>query len=162
MLRLVRAVCQKVYHGTPSVLFDRSPVCSSANAQTVNIVGLGSTKCERFNVDRNREPNFERVYFAWAQGLMSGILLRAPAGRDEKLNLVPRAFPVQAQIEYLGSFCSEHPTDDYSNGVIELYKQLRDFLRNRQRQNACEQVSAAVSGNAGSSFRLEETGGERG
>jgi len=54
---------------------------TSANSQIVNMVGIGSTQCERFNTDKDRELNFERVYFAWAQGLMSGIILRAPPGR---------------------------------------------------------------------------------
>ena len=92
---------------------------------TVNIVGLGATPCVTFVTETSRNATLQRDYFAWAQGFMSGILLRAPPGVDEDLNLNPSAFSLMQQVEFLRQFCSTNPDRDYSDGVLELYRVLR-------------------------------------
>ena len=94
-------------------------------AQTANIVGLGAATCKNFISDVEQNARVQRDYFAWAQGFMSGILMRAPPGVDEGLELNPSAFPLLRQIEFLRSFCARNPDKDYSDGVIELYRALR-------------------------------------
>jgi len=94
-------------------------------AQTANIVGLGATTCKNFISDVEQNARVQRDYFAWAQGFMSGVLMRAPPGVDEGLELNPPAFPLLRQIEFLRSFCARNPDKDYSDGVIELYRALR-------------------------------------
>src|SRR4051812_18048320 len=82
-------------------------------AQTANIVGLGATTCKVFNQDVERSAQVQRDYFAWAQGFMSGVLMRAPPGVDEGLELRPSTFPLLRQIEFLRSFCARNPDKDY-------------------------------------------------
>ena len=96
-----------------------------AFAQTANIVGLGAGTCADFNRDVQKNFQIQRDYFAWAQGFMSGILLKSPPGKDEGITLNPAEFSLQKQIEFLRSFCAKNIDKDYSDGVIELYRVLR-------------------------------------
>src|SRR5438445_13871286 len=66
-------------------------------AQTANIVGLGATPCGAFNRDVERNFQIQRDYFAWVQGFMSGILMRAPPGIDEGLQLTLPNFPCSSR-----------------------------------------------------------------
>ncbi len=96
-----------------------------AEAQTVKIVGIGATSCLYFLRETSGKPEVEKNFFAWAQGYMSGLLWRAPPGKDEDLDLMPEAFPLLKQVELLRSFCERNPGADYSDGVTELYRTLR-------------------------------------
>ena len=96
-----------------------------AGAPTANIVGLGATTCSTFNRDVQQDFRIQRDYFAWAQGFMSGILVRGPPGRDEGLELIPPGFSTHKQVEFLRTYCAENPDQDYSDGVVELYRALR-------------------------------------
>ena len=96
-----------------------------AETSTANIVGLGATTCSTFNHDVQQDFRIQRDYFAWAQGFMSGILVRGPPGRDEGLELIPSGFSMQKQVEFLRTYCAENPDKDYSDGVVELYRTLR-------------------------------------
>lgn len=58
---------------------------------------------------------------------MSGILMRAPPGKDERLNLTPAEFPPAAQIVFLEKYCAKHADVDYADAVAVLYKRLREF-----------------------------------
>jgi hypothetical protein len=95
------------------------------HAQTVNIVGIGAASCAHFNEEIARNPRAERDYLAWAQGFMSGALLRAPKGVDEDLDLLPPAFPLDKQAAFLRAFCAERATQDYSDAVHALYQRLK-------------------------------------
>jgi hypothetical protein len=97
----------------------------AAFTQTANIVGLGAATCGVFSSDVQQNFYIQRDYFAWAQGFMSGILMRAPAGNDEGLQLNPPEFSLQKQVEFLREFCAKNPDKDYSDGVEELYRALR-------------------------------------
>jgi hypothetical protein len=97
----------------------------SAEGPKANIVGLGATTCLAFNRDVQQNFRIQRDYFAWAQGFMSGILVRAPPGKDEGLELIPPWFSLQKQVEFLRDFCAKNPNKDYSDGVAELYRALR-------------------------------------
>lgn len=97
----------------------------TAQAQSVRIVGIGAASCTRFLQEIDGKPQAEREYFAWAQGYMSGLLIRAPAGKDEDLDLMPPAFPLLKQAEFLRRFCSQNTDADFSDGVNTLYRTLR-------------------------------------
>lgn len=97
----------------------------NARAQVVNIVGIGAVSCARFNEEIARNPQAERDYLAWAQGFMSGALLRAPKGVDEDLDLLPPSFALDKQAAFLRAFCAEKPHQDYSDAVHALYKHLK-------------------------------------
>lgn len=97
----------------------------NANAQTVDIVGLGASSCQRFLSDIAINPHIEGQYLAWAQGYLSGLLIRAPKGVDENLKLLPVDFPIQRQAVLLKKFCRTNSDKDYVDGVQLLYKTLR-------------------------------------
>lgn len=75
--------------------------------------------------ETNGKPEVEKNFFAWAQGYMSGLLLRAPPGKDEDLDLAPDVYPLLKQAEFLRSFCTRNPDADFSDGVNDLYRTLR-------------------------------------
>lgn len=94
-------------------------------AQSVKIVGIGASSCQYFLRETNGKPEVEKNFFAWAQGYMSGLLLRAPPGTDEDLDLAPGVDPLLKQAEFLRSFCARNPDADFSDGVNDLYRTLR-------------------------------------
>ncbi|GJD97576.1 hypothetical protein [Methylobacterium iners] len=98
---------------------------SCAQAQSVKIVGIGASTCTRFNAEIAAAPSAERDYLAWAQGFMSGALVRAPPGVDEGLDLAPADFPLGLQAEFLRDFCLKHEAGDFSDAVHALYRRLR-------------------------------------
>lgn len=99
---------------------------TSAQAQsTAKIVGIGAQTCAAFNEELLSNQEAEYYYFAWAQGFMSGALIRAPAGHDEGLDLTPPAVPLQTQVKLLRTFCANNPDSDYMDAVRALYRRLR-------------------------------------
>lgn len=100
-------------------------LASPVFAQQVKVVGPGSGSCAQFNEDLRRDPIYEREYFAWAQGLMSGILLRAPAGVDENVDLLPTKFPVAEQTKYIREFCAKNAGEDFFEAVRALYRAIK-------------------------------------
>ena len=91
----------------------------------MKIVGIGASSCARFLQEIEGNPGAERDYFAWAQGYMSGLLIRAPAGKDEDLDLTPPAFPLLKQAAFLRTFCATNRDADFSDAVNTLYRTLR-------------------------------------
>jgi hypothetical protein len=102
-----------------------SLVLMGEEAKAVKTVGSGAVGCNQFNEDYTRDPYSERGYFAWAQGLMTGILLRAPEGVDEDLDLIPPAMPIQNQMAFIRRFCAASPEEGYQDAILALYKELR-------------------------------------
>lgn len=100
-------------------------ITTSLHAQTAKIVGIGASGCARFNEEIVSTPSAERDYLAWAQGFMSGALVRAPPGVDEGLDLTPPSFPLQSQADFLRAFCARRPGEDYMDAVRALYHRLR-------------------------------------
>ena len=98
---------------------------SPTTAETVKIVGLGASSCARFNQEIGENPALQRDYFAWAQGFMSGALIRAPQGVDEGLDLTPPSFPLQEQVDLLRAFCAKNQDQDYMDAARALYHRLR-------------------------------------
>ena len=96
-----------------------------AHAQTAKIVGVGVVACSVFTREVAETPSVERDYLTWAQGFMSGALMRAPMGVDEGIDLLPSTFPLQAQANFLRAFCKDHPDQDYVDAVHALYRHLR-------------------------------------
>ena len=98
---------------------------SPATAETVKIVGLGASTCARFTQEIGENPALQRDYFAWAQGFMSGALIRAPQGVDEGLDLTPPSFSLQEQVDFLRAFCAKNQDQDYMDAARALYHRLR-------------------------------------
>ncbi|MDF2117914.1 hypothetical protein PY365_20275 [Roseiarcaceae bacterium H3SJ34-1] len=94
-------------------------------APVVRIVGPGAVRCARFSEDIARDPRQEREYFAWAQGVMSGLMLRAPTPAEGNLDLLPPGFGVAAQMDFLKDDC-EHTTDQsFTDATLALYRELK-------------------------------------
>jgi len=91
----------------------------------VNIAGIGAASCRAFMKETESDPQAERTYFAWAQGYMSGITMRAPPGVDEGIDLLHPSFPLQQQADFMRAFCTDNLQADYADGVLELYRELR-------------------------------------
>lgn len=94
-------------------------------AQNVKIVGLGASKCDKFISDTQGNDATEKQYFAWAQGFMNGALVRAPAGVDDGLDLLPQKFAVLSQMIYLKNWCLANQNSDFSDASFALFKELR-------------------------------------
>jgi hypothetical protein len=71
--------------------------------------------------DYARDAISERIYFAWAQGYMSGILMKTRLGTGDHLDLAP---PVPTQMSFVRQYCAEHEANDYSEAVVALYRRL--------------------------------------
>lgn len=88
--------------------------------------GLGASPCNKFTQEGQERVDIQREYFAWAQGFMSGILIRSPAGVDETLSLNPPGFPLPLQVDFLASYCIQNLGKSFTDAVINLYKRLRE------------------------------------
>jgi len=98
---------------------------NTAAAQNVKITGLGASNCVKYMNDIDGNEAAEKTYFAWAQGFMNGALVRAPAGIDDNLDLIPRSFPVVDQMSFLKNWCGSNHDNDFSDASLALFKELR-------------------------------------
>ncbi len=94
-------------------------------AQNVKITGLGASNCAKYINDIDGNETSEKTYFAWAQGFMNGALVRAPAGVDDNLDLIPRSFAVVDQMSFLRNWCRSNRDSDFSDASFALFKELR-------------------------------------
>jgi hypothetical protein len=101
----------------------------AACAELAKIVGPGAVKCADFSSQALKKPDSQREYLAWAMGLMSGLILRAPPGVDEGIDLMPASMPPVKQLEFLRAYCEQKPDEDFTDAVLALYRLLRDMRR---------------------------------
>jgi hypothetical protein len=101
-----------------------------AEAQPVKLAGMGVSRCHVFNEQIADRPGLEELYLTWAQGFMSGVLLRARPGQDDSLDLTRMTTDEQRQ--FLRQYCQTNPLRYYFEGVAALYHKLDgkslDFL----------------------------------
>ena len=102
---------------------------SSATAQMVKVVGIGASSCTQFIREIGSNSSAERDYFAWAQGFMSGVLVQAPPGVGEGLDLDPASLALPAQAAFLREYCSRNQDHSYADAVIALYSLIRHLGR---------------------------------
>ena len=96
---------------------------ATAGEETVVIIGTGSGTCASFLEDIATRPQSQGEYFSWAQGYMSGLLIRAPVGETVDLN--PPVLPLAKQVIFLHMFCTQNSDARFADGVEFLYKLLR-------------------------------------
>jgi hypothetical protein len=103
---------------------------SVAGAQPVKIAGIGVSRCHVFNEQIADRPGLEELYLTWAQGFMSGVLLRTRPGQDDSLDLT--RMTTDEQRRFLKEYCRANPLRYYYEGVAALYHKLDgkslDFL----------------------------------
>ena len=97
---------------------------SVGTAQPVKLAGIGVLRCHVFNQQIAEQPEAEDRYFLWAQGFMSGVLLRAPPGQDDALDLVPPDMPLDEQRQLIRDYCARNPLRYYFHAVAALYARL--------------------------------------
>lgn len=90
----------------------------------VSGAGPGASSCLKFALDYTRVPLSEEQYFIWAQGYMSAIVMMAPGGMDDDLNLSPASYPKESQMAVLRSVCTQDPFRSYGHAVRVLYRHL--------------------------------------
>ena len=86
--------------------------------------GPGVSSCLKFALDYTRNPPSEEQYFIWAQGYMSAIVMMAPGGIDDDLNLSPESYPKESQMVWIRSVCAQDPFRSYGHAVRGLYRRL--------------------------------------
>ena len=110
------------------IIVSTNLIVNLAFGQSAKIVGIGSASCEQFILEVSKTPTSERDYFHWAQGFMSGALIRAPTGVDEGIDLIPKEFPLERQINLINNFCKNNVDKDYMDAAHALYRRLRDIV----------------------------------
>ena len=90
----------------------------------VKIVGLGAATCATGGHRQHARPGAHD--FASAQGYMNGLMIRAPEGQDENIDLTPREFGLQAQLAFLRTFCTDNPGGNFADAIHGLYQGLRN------------------------------------
>jgi hypothetical protein len=89
------------------------------------IMGPGAQSCGEFaDAYRIDRAQFERQYFSWAQGFMSGMNLGLRAlGTVQPKNLA--TITTDDQMAHIRRYCNEHPLAEYHEAVIDLFKTFR-------------------------------------
>ena len=96
----------------------------SIDAHAAKLVGIGAASCSEFLQDAQRDVRELRTYLAWAQGYMSAIVMSAPAGVDDELDLASTKMPLAEQIAFVVNFCNSSPQRDYVDALHALYRNL--------------------------------------
>jgi hypothetical protein len=83
--------------------------------------GIGTSTCAQFAQECAKSPSFvESLYFAWAQGYMSGLNIFRSDNRYASLH----AKSVEVEEDELRSYCDAHPLKNYVDAVMALYWSL--------------------------------------
>jgi hypothetical protein len=91
------------------------------NARAVSEEGAGVRLCSYFADNYKDDPALtENLYFAWAQGYMSGLNI---ARRDDEPGVF-KSMSMKEQKAYIRAFCDANPTKKYLYAVLDLYRTL--------------------------------------
>ena len=86
--------------------------------------GPGTSSCLKFALDHTKNAPTEEQYFIWAQGYMSAIVMTAPGGIDDALDLLPALYPKESQLAWIRSVCAQDPQRSYAHAVRVLCRHL--------------------------------------
>lgn len=84
--------------------------------------GMGARPCSDFTKLIQR-PDFEDVFYTWAQGFLTGFNMAAPEGQAVLLTPMTR----DQQKRFLREFCDQNPAKPYIFGVSALIARLREL-----------------------------------
>jgi hypothetical protein len=97
----------------------------SALAEANYVEGAGYMTCAEFGAKYKEDPgHFGDLFFAWAQGFLSGL---ASAGLRVDVTLKN----IDEQESFLRDYCDEHPLERYMDAVIALAAKLK-FVETRE------------------------------
>jgi hypothetical protein len=109
-----------------SVFFLCSSIVASAAELQGQGYGLGMKSCAQFAGDYKAEPTVaEDLYFAWAEGFMSGLNLSATANNLRARHLAD--IDMESAKLQIRSYCDGHPLAQYVSAVLTIYTGLPDL-----------------------------------
>ena len=106
-----------------------------ANAQQQDdpfqTMGPGANTCGEFAQDVRQNTDSQLIYFPWAQGYMSALNDVAAAAQqgDTVTYRNLHGWSTSDQLAYLRSYCNQHPSGNYADGVRSLFASLPTHSR---------------------------------
>jgi hypothetical protein len=90
------------------------------------IVGVGTQSCAEFAKDYQANPKTaEAIYFAWAQGFMSGLNIRNGVLKIPRRDI--NAWPYDRQQRNIRQFCDQRPLSSYFDAAQGLFQALPEI-----------------------------------
>jgi hypothetical protein len=83
--------------------------------------GAGTMACGEVAGALQAHPEDENLFFSWAQGFMSGLNTELLKHGETDLN----GIPLDAQKEFIRTYCKEHPRAAYFEQVFKLFDKMR-------------------------------------
>lgn len=105
---------------------------SEALAGGPDMMGIGTRTCGEFAKDYKNNLEYEKAYFSWAEGYLSGLNFGLLAVHKPVRNLGGK--PLDEQMAFVRRYCDQHPLTPYASGIgllwlslphVELQKELR-------------------------------------
>lgn len=97
---------------------------AQANAKEIAVQGIGVSTCTQFaNFYKVDAQSAENVFFAWAQGYLSGWNTAQIDAKQPTLNLA--LMDTKEQREFLRRYCDQHPLGNYIDAVDHLMFELQ-------------------------------------
>lgn len=91
------------------------------------VQGIGATSCAQFAKAYQADPQgASDLYFAWAQGLMSGLNMANLAAKRPAKELGVRVSDQEQQIK---AYCADNPLRTYMDAILDLFKSLPVFKK---------------------------------
>jgi len=93
----------------------------SIAAEKAGWSGSGTIACAEVTDAIQQHPEDENLLFSWAQGFMSGLNTDLLEHGETDLN----GLPLDAQKQFVRSYCKEHPRAPYFEAVFKLFDKMR-------------------------------------
>jgi hypothetical protein len=93
----------------------------SAAAEKAGWSGAGTMSCADVAAALQQHPEDENLFFSWAQGFMSGLNTDLLKRGETDLN----GLPLDAQKQFIRSYCQDHSRAPYFEAVFKLYDKMR-------------------------------------
>ena len=108
----------RIYAFTIAVTFFSAQVLAAEKAAWS---GSGTMACAEVTGALQLHPEDENLFFSWAQGFMSGLNTDLLKHGETDLN----GLPLDAQKQFVRSYCKEHPRAAYFEAVFKLFDKMR-------------------------------------
>lgn len=93
----------------------------SIAAEKAGWSGSGTIGCAEVTDAIQQHPEDENLFFSWAQGFMSGLNTDLLKHGETDLN----GLSLEAQKQFVKSYCKEHPRSPYFEAVFKLFDKMR-------------------------------------
>jgi len=93
----------------------------SIAAEKAGWSGSGTLACAEVTDAIQQHPEDENLLFSWAQGFMSGLNTDLLEHGETDLN----GLPLEAQKQFVKSYCKERPRSPYFEAVFKLFDKMR-------------------------------------